>query len=112
VPPTGNNTQTVQQYYDYLYNIYLNSLHQRYQIMWSGVLWVLFWLAVLAGLFFVWVKWGRGEKPADVYPVETYNGYISEANGDSGRFLIVFYIILITWLIVQTALDLTRGQLY
>ncbi|MEZ4664029.1 MAG: hypothetical protein R2911_41375 [Caldilineaceae bacterium] len=111
--PTGNTSETVRQYYDHLYNHYLNTLTQNYYIHWGTLGWVLLWVVILAGGFYAFTRWQRRTRQAnEPYPVESYNGYIQESNGPVGPFLTIFFIGMVIWLLITTVLDLTRGQIY
>ncbi|MCB0087834.1 MAG: hypothetical protein KDE54_07965 [Caldilineaceae bacterium] len=111
--PTGNSSETVQQYYNHLYHHYLDTLTQTYYIHWDTLGWVLLWLVVLAGSFYAFTRWQRNTRqPSEPYPVESYNGYIQESNGPVGTFLTVFFIGMVVWLLITTVLDLVNGQIY
>jgi len=111
--PTGNTSKTVQQYYDYLYHHYLDTLTQNYYIHWNTLAWVLLWIVILAGSFYAFTRWQRHTRQnREPYPVESYNGYIQESNGPVGPFLTIFFIGMVIWLLITTVLDLVRGQIY
>lgn len=110
--PTGNTPEIIEQYYQYLLSHYINPVTQNItpNVMLEGA--VFFWIIIVAGLIFVYFRRGRNEKPSRLYPVETYNGYISESNADVGGFLWVFFALVVIWLLWITYSNITRGQLY
>jgi hypothetical protein len=111
--PTGNDTEAISRYYDYLYAHYLEQIRQTDIIHWDTLLWVLFWIVLFAGLLYAYTRWQRStHAPHEPYPVETYNGYIQEGNGPVGRFLAVFFVVVFLWILATTILSLTRGQIY
>lgn len=111
--PTGNTSEIVHHYYNYLYNYWVNTLTQNYFIHWGTLGWVLLWLFVLAALFYAYTRWQRHTRaPKEPYPVESYNGYIQETNGPVGIFLTFFFIAMFLWLLSRTVLDLIHGQIY
>ena len=74
--------------------------------------WALF-VVVLAGLFLAFTRWqGRTRAHHEPYPVETYDGYISEGNGPVGGFLWVFFAVVVGWLVYVTFQSLAHGQIY
>lgn len=111
--PTGDTEETVRQYYNYLYHYWLDRITQNYYIHWDTLAWVVLWLFVLAAGFYAYSRWQRYTHDAkEPYPVESYNGYISETNGGVGLFLTLFFIGMVVWLVVMTILILRNGQLY
>jgi hypothetical protein len=111
--PTGGDSATVRQYYDYLYAHYLDGIQQNDVIHWDVLLWVLFWVILLAMLLFAYTRWQRStHAPHEPYPVETYNGYIQEGNGPVGLFLTIFFVVVFLCILTMTVLNLMRGQIY
>lgn len=111
--PTGNTTDIMRQYFEYLYSYYLGQTGQNYFIHWDILVGVLVGLGVLAGLFYAYTRWQRNTNTTrEPYPLESYNGYIQEANGRVGPFLSVFFVLMFVWLVVTTLNDLIHGQIY
>jgi hypothetical protein len=112
--PTGNSSEVVQRYYDYLYQIWMNRFGgQNLQLNWEIFMWVALWLFVLVAGFYAYSRWQRHTRTdEEPYPVESYNGYIQEANGPVGKFLTLFYIGMFLWLLSMTILNLVNGQIY
>lgn len=111
--PTGNTSEAVQQYYHYLYTRFLSNITQNYYIHWDVLLWVLLWVAILAGGFYAYTRYQRTTSAdKEPYPVESYNGYIQETNGPVGTFLKLFYIAMFIWLVAMTISNIIVGQVY
>jgi len=110
--PTGDTPEVVQAYYQYLLAHYINPTTQNIATNWFLVGVVLGWVTIVTGLFFIYFRRSRSEKPSRLYPVETYNGYISESNAGVGVFLYVFFALVVLWVLYITIGDLTQGQLY
>lgn len=111
--PTGNSGEVVRRYFEYLYDHYLSKLSQNTYIHWDVLLVVLIWVFGLATLFFVYTRWQRHTRQSkEPYPIESYNGYIEEANGPVGLFLTLFFISMVFVLLTITVLNLLHGQLY
>ncbi len=111
--PTGHTGEIIRDYYNYLYNHYLNQITQKYYIHWDTLLWVALWIFALAAFFYAYTRWQRGTREnKEPYPVESYNGYIEESNGPIGTFLTIFFIGMFIWLVILTVMDLLHGQIY
>jgi hypothetical protein len=110
--PTGNTPEQVQAYYEHLLAQYINPVSQNLATNWLLVGVTLGWVAIVTALFFIYFRRARSEKPSKLYPVETYNGYISESNAGTGLFLYIFFALVILWVLYTTITNLTQGQLY
>lgn len=110
--PTGNTPEIIQAYYQYLLAYYINPTVQNVTTNYLLVGVVVGWVAIITGLFFIYFRRARNEKPSVLYPVETYNGYISESNAGVGIFLYIFFALVVLWLLYMTVSNLTQGQLY
>lgn len=110
--PTGNTPEIVQAYYQYLLAHYINPVTQNITPNYFLVGVVFGWVTIVTGLIFLYFRRVRNEKPGRLYPVETYNGYISESNGGVGMFLLVFFALVVLWVLYVTVSNLTQGQLY
>ncbi len=110
--PSGNTPEAVEAYYQYLLQHYITPIAQNTAFNWVIVATTLGWVAILAALLFIYFRRVRNEKPSRLYPVETYNGYISESNAGTGAFLFIFFGLIVLWLLYITVSNLTQGQLY
>jgi hypothetical protein len=110
--PTGDTPEVVEQYYQYLLSHYINPIAQNVTPNWPLIAATLGWVAIVFGLVFIYFRRARNEKPSTLYPVETYNGYISESNAGVGAFLFILFALVVLWLLWITISNLTQGQLY
>lgn len=111
--PTGSDSDTVEKYFDHLYGYYIKQFKFTFRIIPISLFWVLFYLAVLSGFLFFGAMWQRKTRArSEPYPVETYDGYISEGNGPVGRFLWLFFAGIFLWCVGITVMSLTEGQIY
>ena len=110
--PSGDTPEAVQAYYQYLLAQYISPVSQNIATNWLLVGVTLGWVAIVVGLVFIYFRRVRSEKPGKLYPVETYNGYISESNAGTGLFLYIFFALVVLWLLYVTISNLTHGQLY
>lgn len=110
--PTGNTPEIVQQYYEYLLAHYISPVAQNTGTNWIIIGVTLGWVGIVTGAIFIYFRRVRSEKPSKLYPVETYNGYISESNAGTGIFLYIFFALVVLWLLYITISNLTQGQLY
>lgn len=110
--PTGNTPEIVQAYYEYLLAHYITPTTQNIATNWTIIGLVTGWVIIVTGVIFLYFRRVRSEKPSKLYPVETYNGYISESNGGTGLFLYIFFSLVVLWLLWVTISNLTQGQLY
>ena len=110
--PSGNTPEAVQAYYEYLLAHYISPVAQNITTNWLLIGVTLGWVAIVVALAFIYFRRVRSEKPGKLYPVETYNGYISESNAGTGLFLYIFFALVILWLLYTTISNLTQGQIY
>jgi heme/copper-type cytochrome/quinol oxidase subunit 2 len=112
--PTGNTSEIVRQYYQYIYSYWLGRTGgQNFTIRWEIYAWVALWIVVLVGGFYIYTRWQRYTRAEkEPYPVESYNGYIQESNGPVGPFLTLFFIAMFVWLVIMTVLNILNGQIY
>lgn len=111
--PTGSDDASVKAYYDYLNYRHLDQLGQTHTLdplvittiygILGGIL-VIFYFFVLA--------WHARRPKGDLYPVEVFNGYVSERGGPIDSFNWAVYAILIAYMVYYTAVSLIFGQYY
>lgn len=111
--PTGDDSSTISDYYDHLYDHYVSQITQTFDINPITLLWWAFYVFVLVTGVYAATRWQRNTRARrEPYPVETYNGYISETNGPVGVFLSLFIVGIVAFLIVITVFHLIQGQIY
>jgi hypothetical protein len=111
--PTGHDSVTVQKYYDYLNESRLLTLNETYVIDASALSWSYGFLGVILIIFFFFIfAWYARLMKHDLYPVESYNGYITERGGPVDYFNYAFYAIIISFSIYYFVVQMLYGQLY
>jgi hypothetical protein len=111
--PTGNDGAAVSEYYDYLYNHYVSEINQTYQVNPTTLLWWGVFVVILVGSIYLATRLQRATRSRrEPYPVESYNGYITEANGPTGPFLMIVFAGIVVWLLLITIFHLVQGQIY
>jgi hypothetical protein len=111
--PSGSDGETVREYYDYLYSHYISEMGQTFRFDAAGLLWWGFWVVILVAGIYLATRLQRSTRaPSEPYPVESYNGYITEANGPAGPFLLISIAGVVLWLIIITVYHLVQGQIY
>jgi hypothetical protein len=111
--PSGSSREAVAEYFRYLYAQHVGEPVQQVGINWTLLAWWAFWVLVLVVVLYAFTTWQQRTRASqELYPVETYDGYISDGNGPVGRFLLLFFAIVAGWLIYTTVRSLTYGQIY
>ena len=111
--PTGSDEKSVQAYYDYLNESQLLSEHETYLIDTPALGWTYGMLgALLIVSYFFIFSWYARQQSHDLYPVESYNGYITERGGPVDPFNYAFYIVLGSFMIYYAYIQILYGQLY
>jgi hypothetical protein len=111
--PTGNDDATVQAYYDYLNTQQLSTLREQYVFNWQNFVVTYLEMAVFVIVFlFLAFAWYARRKTADIYPIEVFNGVITERAGPVDPFNWAVYSILGTYMVYYIVVHLIYGQLY
>ena len=111
--PTGSDDEAVQNYYDYLDYRHLAYLHETTTIDRVDLTTIYGILGGILIIFYFFVTaWGARRSKADLYPVEVYNGYLSERGGPVDPFNIAVYAILFCYMVYYTVIQLIYGQYY
>lgn len=111
--PTGSSDAEVQAYYNYLHNWSLMDLGEKY--FWSPAMlsWAYLGVGMLIIIFiFLTNAWHARQIKGDLYPVEVYNGYISERGGKVDYFNWAVYAIIGSFMLYYAATNLIYGQIY
>jgi hypothetical protein len=111
--PTGSDDVSVLAYYDYLNLRHANSLRETYIYDWQTFL-VTYGViaAVLVFFYFFVFAWHARRRQADLYPVEVYNGFLTERGGPVDPFNYAAWAILGIYMVYYTVIQLMYGQLY
>lgn len=114
------------RYWIYLISTYLNSVRMpNVSFEWYTELQEWSWVLVIAGAYFLGTiftyrnhnKRGaatdpRGPAIQDLYPVESYNGYVTERNGgvDNFNWAVIIVVTLYTGLVIVS--NIVNAQIY
>ncbi|HEY5527821.1 MAG TPA: hypothetical protein VIL51_00015 [Thermoleophilia bacterium] len=111
--PTGSDDASVLAYYDYLNLQHSNSLKETYLYDWQDFL-VTYALiaAALIALYFFAFAWYARRSSGDLYPVEVFNGFITERGGPVDPFNWAAWSILGIYMVYYTVIQVIYGQLY
>ncbi len=111
--PTGSDDEAVEAYYDYLNYRHLDELNQTYLFDPLGITTI---YGILGGIlvisYFFAFAWHARMSRGDLYPVEVFNGYLSERGGPVDPFNWAVYAILIAYMVYYTVVHLIFGQYY
>lgn len=112
-PPSGSSDVVVERYFDYLHLQSIGNLKQTYGINWGGLLEAFSYGAVfLILLYFFVYSWFARRRAGDLYPVEVYNGYVTERNGGIDPFNWALYAVIAAYAVFYIAMSLRFGQIY
>ncbi len=113
--PTGSDDVTVQKYYDYLQLRHLQQQVETYGV--SSVTLVIVYgilgatLLLFAALAWIWFSRQKRGAPG-LYPVEVYNGYITERADPVDAFAWSNYAVMLAFMVFYIWWDLVFGQWY
>lgn len=112
-PPSGSGDAVVQRYFEYLHLQNLGNIGQTFGQNWIGLSDALaFGAAFLIALYFFVFAWFARRRAGDLYPVEVYNGYITERNGGVDPFNWAVYAVIVIYAVFYIAMSLRYGQIY
>lgn len=125
--PSGSDPETVRQYYEWLYQHYLDRIPAApgsdwtlgrgapWQIAWGGpVLQILSVAVVLVGLFWVFARYfnhPRHSRPM-LYRPAVFGGTITERHGRLGPFNVILSIGIFLWATYYAVSHVLFGQIY
>ena len=111
--PSGSDDVAVEAYYDYLNIRHFNQQNETYFL--DPVDFITIY-GILAGIliifYFLMMAWYARRSKGDLYPVEVYNGYLSERGGPVDSFNWAVYAILAAFMIYYVVVHLIYGQYY
>jgi hypothetical protein len=111
--PTGSDDASVLAYYDYLNRQHAATLQETYTFNWQNFLITYAIIAAaLISLYFFAMVWYSRKRSGDLYPVEAYNGFITERNGPVDVLNYAVAAILGIYMLYYTVVDLIYGQIY
>ncbi len=111
--PTGSDDASVKAYYDYLALEHASSLKETYHFNWQNFIVTYALIAVvLISLYFFAFAWYARRRSGDLYPVEVFNGLLTERAGPVDAFNYAVWSILGIYMIWYIVLQLIYGQIY
>lgn len=113
--PSGNDSQTVQRYYDYLYQQSLQKIPEdRTQILWSGPFWIALWAAVLILFFFFYANYFQHahRESGELYAPVSFAGAILERIGTVALFSKIVWTAIVFWGLYYIVTHILWGQVY
>ncbi len=111
--PSGSDDASVLAYYDYLSLQHSNSLKETYNYNWQNFLMTYAVIAAaLISLYFFAFAWYARRRVADLYPVEVFNGIITERGGPIDAFNYAVWTILGIYMVYYTVIQIIYGQIY
>jgi hypothetical protein len=111
--PSGSSDSQVQAYYNYLHNWNLAGLKETYLFSPAMLTWIYMGIGMLLIIFIYMTNaWYARHRQGDLYPVEVYNGYITERGGKVDYFNWAVYIILGSFMLYYATTNLIYGQIY
>ncbi len=113
-PPSGANDSVVEQYYDYQQKQAYSNFPEKYHFEINTVLVIYGILAInIAGLYvFVYAWYTARLRKNDLYPIEVYNGYITERGSPFDYFNYYVWTVMGVYCVVYIVLSLVYAQLY
>lgn len=112
-PPSGSSDAVVEKYFDYLALQHLGNIEQTTSVNWLGLMEAFsFGGAFLIILYFFIYAWFARRKTGDLYPLEVYNGYITERNGRVDAFNWALYVAIFVYGVFYIIVSLRFGQIY
>lgn len=112
--PTGSDDKAVDGFFAYNNLRHVSTLQETYIIdpYYWGTLYLITGV-VLIVLYTLTISWyTRQRRRADLYPVEVYNGLISERNGPVDALNYSIWAILLIYMVYYTVANLMFGQYY
>ncbi|HZD60600.1 MAG TPA: hypothetical protein VE439_09145 [Anaerolineae bacterium] len=111
--PTGNDDKAIEAYYNYLAQSRFMTLHQTFIIAAPSLGWTYGVIGAFLILFFFFAYvWYARHARSDLYPVESYNGYITERSGPVDSLNWAFYAIVGSFMLYYMVIQIVYGQLY
>lgn len=124
--PSGSSQGQEDRYFNYLWKLdFINGPHQQVNVQWASIITVALWIGVLVLLAYLLTNGSyheqnkrglatdpNGPEIQDLYPVEAYNGIITERNGAVDKFNYFLYAIVIAFAVGLMLSQILNGQVY
>jgi hypothetical protein len=111
--PKGSTDQEAQDYFNYLQLQAYGGVRETYRV--NVVTFLEFYgvAGIVVGVLYLFMfTWYARLRRDDLYPVEVYNGYITERGGPIDPFNWAVWSIMLIYAIAYIAVSLMYGQLY
>jgi hypothetical protein len=112
--PTGADDKAVSAFFDYNQLRHLASLQETYFVdpYYLGTMYLIIGV-ILVTFYALSLSWfSRQRRKGDLYPVEVYNGYITERSGPVDWMNWLLYAVLLCYMVTYTVVNLIGGQYY
>ncbi len=112
--PTGSDDASVKRFYDYNNLRHVATLEETYYVngYYWGTMYLVIGLILLVSYFLTFAWFARLRSQGDLYPVEVYNGYLTERGGPIDTFNWVVYAVLLSYMAYYTIINIMGGQYY
>jgi hypothetical protein len=112
--PTGSDDQSVKAFFDYNTLRHAASLEETYFVSpyYLGTMYLLIGVILIVSYALTFAWFARLRTRGDLYPVEVYNGYLTERGGPVDVFNWVTYVVLLSYMVTYTVINLIGGQYY
>jgi hypothetical protein len=112
--PTGSDDKSVNAFFEYNQLRHMGSLEETYFVnpYYLVTMYLVFGLVIILFYALAYSWFGRFRNRGDLYPVETYNAYITERNSPIDAFNWTIWAILLSYMVVYTVINLIGGQYY
>ena len=113
-PPTGSSDRVVSAYYDYLQKMTYATLPEQYHLDIPSLLIMYAVLGInIGGIYVFVIGWYYSRlRKNDLYPVEVYNGLISERAGPFDILNYYLWTLMGLYIVVYIVINLIFAQLY
>jgi hypothetical protein len=112
--PTGADDVSVNAFFAYNNLRHVSSLQETYFIdpYYFGTMYLVIGVVLIVSYFLTYSWYSRLRRHGDLYPVEVYNGYLTERGGPIDTFNWVVWAIVLTYMAYYTVINLMFGQYY
>jgi hypothetical protein len=112
--PTGSDDKAVTAFFDYNQLRHIASLQETYFMdpYYLGTMYLIIGVVLLIFYAVAFSWFARRRNQGDLYPVEVYNAYITERSGPVDMLNWVVYVVLLSYMVTYTVVNLIGGQYY
>lgn len=112
--PTGSDDAAVKAFFDYNNLRHVATLQETYFVngYYLGTMYLVIGSLLIVFYFLTFAWFARLRSRADLYPVEVYNAYLTERGGPVDNFNWFVYVVLLSYMVYYTVINLLGGQYY